>query len=77
MTTLQQLILQFPNVTFVETGSCHYPRCEDAVYLGVPPQGHTEIGRFISMTNRHGGSDSVRASDTARLLALAAWHNNR
>ncbi|NCC40896.1 MAG: hypothetical protein EOM21_15905 [Gammaproteobacteria bacterium] len=75
--SISALTAQFPNVVFTSTTFCFYPRNEDATYMGSAPAGRKEFGDYIRMTNRHGGSDTVLANDTARILELAAWHNAR
>ena len=68
---------QYPNVDFSTQQGATFQRSESAFYpLGLGSAPEVCSGLFVRMENCKGGSDTVLASNTAAIHALAAWHNN-
>ena len=73
---LNMLKLMYPNVDFSTQQGATFQRSESAFYPLGSPAPEVCSGLFVRMENCKGGSDTVLASNTAAIHALAAWHNN-
>ena len=74
---IAKLQSQYPDLAFSEVGSRFVPRNEDATYFRQAPTGHTEVGRFVKITNPWGGGDTVAIERVEEIHQLARWHQNR